>query len=190
MQLRNTRKKFGILTKFFHWTTAAAFIGAYIAVYHYLWFLDKTLPENWPVLNVHWALGILVGTLTLPRLIWRVLNVQPDVEAGSPLEHALAHAAHWSLYVLMIVMPVTGYLGTAGPTDFGLFMIPSFAETDVFRAFSNGLGVSWDEFERPLDVAHRFVGKWIAWVVVAAHVAAALFHHFVRRDLVLVRMLP
>nr|WP_283812591.1 cytochrome b/b6 domain-containing protein [Bradyrhizobium aeschynomenes] len=51
-------------------------------------------------------------------------------------------------------------------------------------------GVSWEAFEPPVDAIHHFVGKWIAWVVVGLHIAAALFHHLVRRDGVLTRMLP
>ncbi len=42
----------------------------------------------------------------------------------------------------------------------------------------------------PIDVVHHFLGKWVVWGVVALHVAAALFHHRVRRDDVLTRMLP
>jgi len=37
---------------------------------------------------------------------------------------------------------------------------------------------------------HSFLGKWVAWVLVALHVGAALMHHFVRHDTVLRRMLP
>ena len=42
MQWRNTATHFGVLAKFFHWTTAAAFIAAYIVVYYVIWFMDDT----------------------------------------------------------------------------------------------------------------------------------------------------
>lgn len=190
MQIRNTRAAFGAVAKFFHWTTAAAFIGAYLVVYYYMWILDPELPASWPVLNIHWALGIIAGTLVLPRLVWRLFDVQPDEVPGSRLEHLAAHAAHWALYGLMIVMPLTGYIGTNGATEFGFFTIPSFRETALFNAISTTFGMSWEGFEAPVDAVHHFVGKWVAWFVVLAHVAAALFHHCVRRDEVLIRMLP
>lgn len=190
MQWKNTPESFGALAKLFHWTTAAAFIGAYAAVYYYLWFLDVELPESWLVLNVHWALGILAGALVLPRLLWRLVNVQPEDPPGSLLEHRLAHAAHWALYGLMLLMPLTGYLGTGGPTDLGLFSAPSFKDTAVFGWLSATFSLSWEAFESPFDAVHHFTGKWIAWVVVGLHVAAAMFHHLVRGDEVLVRMLP
>ena len=69
MQWRNTATHFGVLAKFFHWTTAAAFIAAYIVVYYVIWFMDDTSQGSWPVLNIHWVLGLLVGFLVLPILL-------------------------------------------------------------------------------------------------------------------------
>jgi cytochrome b561 len=131
-----------------------------------------------------------VGFLVLPRLAWRMLEVEPDATPGSRLEHRLAKWAHWGLYGLLILMPLTGYIGTGAPTDFGVFTVTGFNETALFQWISRRFDVSWDAFEAPIDGVHHFVGKWLAWVVVALHVSAALFHHWVRRDEVLVRMLP
>ncbi|SFM69308.1 cytochrome b [Rugamonas rubra] len=190
MQWKNTPSRFGTLAKFFHWTSAAAFIAAYVVVYYVIWFMDDSAPESWPVLNVHWALGMLVGALVLPRLLWRLLDGQPADPPGSKLEHRLAHAAHWGLYGLLLLLPLTGYVGTDAATDFGWFAVPSFRETRLFEWLAGLGGLSWETFEPPVDAVHHFVGKWIAWGVVALHVAAALFHHRVRRDTVLSRMLP
>ena len=106
------------------------------------------------------------------------------------MEHRLAHVAHWGLYGLLILMPLTGYLGTGAPTDYGLFSITGFDQTALFGWISQTYHVSFEEFEVPIDAVHHFLGKWVAWVVVGLHVAAALFHHRVRRDNVLTRMLP
>lgn len=190
MQWRNTPARFGVFAKFFHWTSAAAFIAAYCVVYYVIWFMDDSLPESWPVLNVHWAFGLLVGFLVLPRLLWRVLDVQPESRSGSPLEHGLAHAAHWGLYGLLIALPLTGYLGTGAPTDFGLFRVTGFDETRIFAWISQTYGLTWEAFEKPIDLVHHFLGKWVAWVLVGLHVAATIFHHQMRRDDVLKRMLP
>lgn len=189
MQWRNSATHFGALAKFFHWTTAAAFIGAYIVVYYVIWCMDDTSPESWPVLNIHWALGLLIGFLVLPRLLWRLLDVQPEDPPGSALEHRLAHLAHWGLYALLILMPLTGYIGTGAPTDFGLFSVTGFDQTSLFAWISHTFDVSFEAFEVPVDAMHHFLGKWVAWIVVILHIAAALFHHHVRRDNVLVRML-
>lgn len=190
MPWKNTKLEFGALAKFFHWTSAAAFIAAYAVVYYVIWFMDDNAPEALPVLNIHWVLGMLVGLSVGPRLLWRLINVQPDQPHGSAAEMRLAHAAHGGLYALLIVMPLTGYIGTDAPTDFGLFAVPSFRETALFGGFETRWGITWEAFEPPVDAIHHFVGKWIAWFVVALHVAAALFHHVVRRNGVLTRMLP
>ncbi|WP_315779170.1 MULTISPECIES: cytochrome b [unclassified Bradyrhizobium] len=190
MPWKNTKMEFGAIAKFFHWTSAAAFIAAYAVVYYVIWFMDDTAPEVLPVLNVHWVLGIFVGVSVVPRLLWRLVNVQPDQPHASHAEAWLAHAAHLGLYALLILMPLTGYIGTDAPTDFGAFAVPSFRETALFGWIETRWGVSWEAFEPPVDAIHHFVGKWIAWVVVGLHIAAALFHHLVRRDGVLTRMLP
>ncbi|WP_342650794.1 cytochrome b/b6 domain-containing protein [Pseudomonas sp. REB1044] len=85
---------------------------------------------------------------------------------------------------------MTGYLGTGAPTDFGLFSVTGFDSTALFVWISKTFDLSYEAFEAPLDVVHHFLGKWVAWVVVALHIAAAAFHHWGRRDDVLKRMLP
>ncbi|WP_316232127.1 cytochrome b [Bradyrhizobium sp. SZCCHNR1051] len=190
MPWKNTTMEFGAIAKLFHWTGAAAFIAAYAVVYYVIWFMDDTSPDALPVLNVHWVLGMIVGLSVLPRLLWRLVNVQPDQPHASHAEAWLAHAAHWGLYVLLILMPLTGYIGTDAATDFGAFALPNFRETALFGWIETRWGISWEAFEPPVDAIHHVVGKGIAWIVVALHVAAALFHHVVRRDGVLTRMLP
>lgn len=190
MRWKNDASRFGAVAKALHWINAAAFIGAYLVVYGLLSFIERGTPFFPSTLNLHLVLGLLVGALVLPRLLWRLFNVEPAPPPGSPLEHKLATVAHWGLYGLMIVMPVTGYLGTGRPTDFGLFQITGFRDTALFSALSQQFGFDWETFQDPLDEVHHFVGKWIAWGVVLLHVAAALYHHLVRRDDVLKRMLP
>ena len=189
MKWRNTITNFGVVAKLFHWSSAIFFIAAYAVVYYVIWFMDDSSPESWPVLNIHWVLGLLVGFLVLPRLIWRFMSIQPQDPIGSHFEHRLARVAHWALYGLLLVMPLTGYLGTGAPTNFGLFSITGFNDTPLFYWISHTFNISWDSFEAPIDVVHHFIGKWVAWGVVLLHVFAALFHHYVRRDDVLLRML-
>ncbi|KAF7598335.1 MAG: cytochrome B [Candidatus Dactylopiibacterium carminicum] len=192
MQLKNTRERFGAIAGIYHWLIASAFILSYPFVYYVVLVLerDRTNPLFLPVLNVHWFLGILVGVLVIPRLIWRWVSVEPEAAPGSRVEHLLAKLAHWGLYALMIIMPATGYLGTGGSTsatiDLYLFKIPRFPNTELFQI----LQIDWVTFEPIMDGIHHFSGKWIAPVVVLLHIAAAFYHHFIRRDTVLVRMLP
>ena len=202
MRWKNTIDSYGSVSMLLHWVTAAAFIAAYVVAYYVIWIVDPDTsvkpplfgiaPDGnrvVPILNIHWVLGIGIGFLVLPRLLWRMFGSSPRPLGGSSAETVAADVAHWTLYALLIVMPLSGYMNTYDPTDFGLFVIPAFKDTSFFAWISSAFGVSWHDVEKPMEAIHRFTGKWIGWSLVLIHVAAALFHHFVRRDAVLVRML-
>lgn len=192
MQLKNDKRRFGAVAGACHWIIAGAFILSYPVVYYVIWVLDndRNAPNFMAWLNMHWFLGILVGVLVIPRLIWRITSQEPEEVPGSAVEHILSKLAHWGLYSLMLIMPLSGYLGTGGAPgdtiDLYLFTIPRFTNTQLFQI----LQIDWKTFEPVMDVIHHFVGKWVAWAVVLLHIAAAFYHHFVRHDTVLVRMLP
>lgn len=203
MDWKNTVDGYGRVSMLFHWVTAAAFIAAYVVVYYVIWIVDPEtsvkpalygLPPDGervvPILNIHWVLGVTIGFLVLPRLLWRIFGTSPRRLGESRAEMLAADAAHWALYALLIVMPLSGYMNTYDPTDFGLFVIPAFKDTAIFAWMSSAFGVTWKEVEAPMEAIHRFTGKWIGWPLVVIHVAAALYHHFIRKDAVLARMLP
>jgi cytochrome b561 len=89
----------------------------------------------------------------------------------------------------MILMPLTGYLGTGGPTNLWLFELPAFKNTTLFQTvFVDGLGIGWDSFEPPLDAFHHFIGGKFLWILILLHAGAAIYHHLVMRDRTLARM--
>ena len=87
---------------------------------------------------------------------------------------------HTSLYVLLLEMPIVGYIANsvygASTPFFGLFDLPPIAGKNEALATQ-------------LFIIHRLVG-WLVIVLVLTHVSAALYHHFIRSDDVLKRMLP
>ncbi|HET7864252.1 MAG TPA: cytochrome b [Burkholderiaceae bacterium] len=203
MRWKNSIDAYGGVSMLFHWATAAAFIAAYVIAYYVIWIVDPETsikPPLWglapagervvPILNIHWVLGVTIGFLVLPRLLWRLFGSVPRPLGQSRAENAAAGIAHWALYALLIVMPLSGYMNTYDPTDFGLFVIPAFKDTALFAWVSALSGLTWHEVEKPMEAVHRFTGKWLGWPLVLVHVGAALFHHFIRKDTVLVRMLP
>jgi cytochrome b561 len=51
------------------------------------------------------------------------------------------------------------------------------------------MGLSFEEFEAPIDFIHKdIMGKWAVWILIAGHVMAAMYHHFVKKDRTLVKM--
>jgi cytochrome b561 len=203
MKWRNTLEAYGGVSMLFHWATAAAFITSYVIVYYVIWFVDPetsikpplfgVMPNAdrvVPILNLHWILGVTIGFLVLPRLLWRLSGTAPQHVPGSRMEHLAADAAHWALYALLILMPVSGYMTTYDPTNFGLFVIPACRDTAFAEWIRTMSGLSTKELEDVMWTVHSFLGKWVAWILVLVHVAAALTHHFIRHDAVLRRMLP
>lgn len=96
-------------------------------------------------------------------------------------EKGVAHANQWGLYLLMLALPLTGWLMVSGPgpsrpmTWFGLFIMPHLPASKAAAGFEHE--------------AHGILG-WAMVALVVLHVAAALRHHFVRRDQILSRMAP
>jgi cytochrome b561 len=91
----------------------------------------------------------------------------------------------------MILMPLTGYLGTGVATEyFFLFDIPKFEDTWLFQVVVAGwLGLSFEAFEEPMDFIHKdILGAWLVWLLILGHATAALYHHYVRKDRTLLKM--
>lgn len=130
--------------------------------------------------NLHKSVGATLIPLVVVRLIYRLRNPPPPLPEDIPaIQRFAAHATHWALYVLLLAQPMVGYIMTSAypaPVPFfGLFNLPPIWWED--RALS----------ER-LSVVHLYLGLSIA-AVAAMHIGAALFHHFVRKDRVLMRMI-
>jgi cytochrome b561 len=190
--LRNTTTHYGRVARTLHWLTALLFLFAYMTVYYRQWFTEAETSENWTALQLHLSLGVSIGVFVLLRVYWRMANIQPDDEPGSALLHKAAHLGHLALYAILIIMPVTGYLGTGVATDFFfLFEIPKFADTAAFKVAIEGwLGLTFEQFEAPMDFIHKKGGEYVVWVIIFGHAAAALYHHYKLKDRTLVKMLP
>ena len=191
MRIRSTTTAYSTIAKWIHWGTALLFLAAYCTVYYRRWFTEDKTPENWTSLQLHLSIGVTLAVLVILRIVWWLYDRKPNPEPGSKLEHLAAEAGHYALYAVMIIMPITGYLGTGAPTEFFfLFDIPKFEETVLFKdLIEQGLGIPFTEFEKPMDLIHKDIGgAWLVWILIVGHAAAALYHHFVKRDRTLIKM--
>jgi cytochrome b561 len=189
--MRNTKAGYGAVAIALHWIVAAAFIVNYALVYYSDWFLEPRSDLGRTLTSTHAAIGVSVLVFVGLRILWRLTNQQPDDVPGTRLEHMASHVVHLVLYGIMIGMPLTGYLGYGGSSNlFFAIELPSFQNTWLFtNVISGGLGLTWDSFEGVMDYLHKSVGAYAVLAIVALHVGAALFHHFIRRDEVMVRMI-
>ncbi|MCW8933211.1 MAG: cytochrome b [Gammaproteobacteria bacterium] len=191
MKIRNTSDNYGSIAKWLHWGTAILFLGSYISVYYRHWFTEDKTPENWTALQLHLSIGVTIAVVVALRIIWRVYSRVPEFEPGTKLEHLAAHAGHYALYAIMIIMPLTGYLGTGVNTEyFFMFDIMKFESTQLFETLvGDGMGLTSKEFEKPIDFIHKNIfGAWLVWILILGHVSAALYHHFVKKDRTLEKM--
>ena len=194
MVYRNTATSYGNVSKVLHWSIALLIIAAYVFIYWRHWFLVEQTPLWKLVGNLHRSCGIAVGLLVVFRIIWRLSNPVPEPPPGTKWEHLGASLAHFALYFFMVIMPLTGYLGSHVGTNFmgmNWFSIPDFSESQLFQwLVIDSLGITWDEWEVPVDFIHKNSGAFLVWVLILMHIGAALYHHYHRKDGTLLRMLP
>lgn len=130
--------------------------------------------------SLHKSTGVVIWPLVAYRLIYRLSHPPPPLPADIPaMQRFAAQTVHWAFYVLLLVQPIVGYIATSAyPAPipfFWLFELPQLWPAD--QAFS----------ER-VFVVHRIIGITLA-LLLGAHVGGALYHHFVRKDQVLMRMI-
>ncbi|HAB64875.1 cytochrome b [Pseudomonas sp. Choline-3u-10] len=127
----------------------------------------------------HFMLGLSVFMLVWLRLLARWLRPAPLAIASAAWEQRLAKLAHLALYALMIGLPLLGWLtlSAAGkPIPFFGLELPALLGPD--KALAGDI--------KEVHETVAVLGYWL----IGLHAAAALFHHYVRRDDVLRRMLP
>ena len=182
-------RRYSASARWFHWLTALLMFA--IIPLGWMFAEFKTEPDGkfhayFPgtpagYASVHKTLGLLVLALVVVRLIYRLANRPPALPGRvSMFEAVLAHATHWMLYVVLLVMPISGYIMSSGGNHpisiFGLFDFPKLP------------GIS-KPVEKSAAVVHLTV-QFAVYALVALHVAAVCWHLFVRRDDLLGRMLP
>lgn len=198
MPLENTKEKYGLIAVLLHWIVALGFLGAYVSVYYRHWFSEGDfsrleLNSNTVALYLHLSFGLTVAAFVVLRILWKFMSKMPDdVPGSSRLEQFAAHGMHWILYAVMMIMPITGYMGTKLETNFFfLFNIPKFNDTFLYSLLvEQWLQMDWESFEPIMDAIHKNGGAFVVWGLIAIHAGAALYHHIVRKDIVLKRMAP
>ena len=179
MSWNSTKSGFGWLPMGFHWLMLLLLAAAYAAM-EFKSIYPKGSAGREAMAYWHYTLGLCAFLLVWLRLLVRVSGAEPEIEPAPPAWQAIpARAMHWALYTLMIVLPLIGWLtlgarGTA-VTFFG-------AELPALIGKNR-------EFGRFLKEIHEFLAT-AGYFLIGSHAAAALYHHYVRRDNTLKLMLP
>ena len=193
MGIRNTETGWGWPHRLLHWGIAIAILGQLSVGFYMVNVLegtaDRMLARN-QLPQIHRSWGTVVFALVVLRVVWRLANPVPVPPAGmGRAQRHLSEGVHLALYVLMLALPLSGWLmATSSPLNdpdnypvqirnmvFGLFALPD----------------PYPEGDRAVTAFWASVHAWAAGamaVLFALHVAGALKHHLVDRDGVLRRM--
>lgn len=165
--------------KSLHWLMAVMLFGL-LALGLYMTDLPLS-PEKLKLYSWHKWAGVTVFLLLLFRLLWRIKNPPPPLPESMPKALQLvAHAGHFGLYALMFAIPLSGWLMSSAKgfqtVYFGVLPIPDLIEKNR-------------ELGHLLAEVHETL-SWLFIILLVGHIAAALKHHFIDKDDILIRMLP
>lgn len=176
MQIKNTKNGYGVIARAFHWGMALAIFGMF-ALGLWMRTLDYYSPYYQLGPGIHKSAGMTLLILLAGRFIWRSINVRPDDCYLSARERLASHVMHLGFYALLLVQMCIGYLTHTvdgrGIEVFGLFMVPSVYE------------------QKGLEQVTGLIHEYLAYTIIAfavLHGAAAIKHHFIYKDVTLMRM--
>jgi cytochrome b561 len=177
--IRNTSSNWGSVARSFHWLLGAAVLG----MLAYGWWMNHipARPDRFFHRSIHADIGYLVLVLMVVRLVWRGLNPTPALPSDTPRwQRIAAQISHWAMYAATILVAMLGWAhsGAHAPDYadwFGLFRVPQITSPDKAAA-------------QAYENRHIFFA-YVLLALIAIHVAAALWHHLVKRDRVTSRMM-
>jgi len=162
-----------------HWLIALLIFAAFpLGLYMH----DLPLsPTKLRLYSYHKWIGVTVFLFAVIRVYWRSTH-RPPVLPDTMLrwEKIAAESVHHLLYILIFIVPVTGWLMSSAKgfqtVWFGVLPLPDLVGKNK-------------ELGDLLHEVHEML-NYIMLGLVIAHVGAAIKHHFIERDDILTRMVP
>lgn len=183
--MTTTRAHYDALSRGFHWLTAIAVIAAFILGPEHFGreMRDGLDPATRLDIVVHESLGMLVMALTLLRLLWvAVRPAKPNFDMPAWVR-ITSKATHGILWLLLLAVPVSALL-TLGSEGHPLTLLGGIRVNEMPFIAQSAIAdmADWGE-------VHETLGNVIIWLS-GLHAVAAIVHHFVMKDGVLLSMLP
>jgi cytochrome b561 len=171
--------RYGVVAQAFHWATAILLLvtftygpgGSEHRVYSQVRAFDR---------QVHETLGLCVLALVTMRVLWRLVDTRPESPQAARWMSAAATAMQGTLYLLLFALPLTAIAG-AWLEGHPLTVLAG-VEVPSILGVSHRAGVS-------IARIHTWLGDAVLWLA-GIHALAALYHHAVLKDDVLISMLP
>lgn len=165
--------------KALHWTIVLLVAVQFVTALAMPDIGPHTQPDTW--IGLHFSIGVLILAVMAARLVHRLLYPVPLEASQAPAwERSVALLTHRLFYLILLVGPLLGWASASAHrltvSLFGLITLPSIAAPKARWALTAG------------DV--HATGMWVLLALIGLHAAAALYHHVVRNDGTLRRMLP
>jgi cytochrome b561 len=178
MPFRNTSERYGLISKLLHWVIALGVMGMLVVGSLLDTLADRT---QGAVYGWHKSLGMTLLALMIIFMLWSSRNIKPPYPEGMPgYQLFLAKFVRYLLYITVTAMCLSGWIFSTAkdkaPVIWGWFTLPA----------------PFIPLSEPLGHAIKQVHVYLAWTILGLlilHVMGALYHHFIRKDTVLKRML-
>lgn len=179
MQIYDSEKNYGMITRYLHWIVAIGMIGMIIFGFLFsnglLEGLGKGVAYYW-----HKNMGLTLAIFILVRILWRFRNTLPPLDITLPnWQKRAARMNVYLLYLLTILFPVSG----ACMTLFRGVDVPVWGDLITISAFEKNMmlsGLFHDTHE---------ISAYLILLSLAIHIGAAIHHHFILKNHILKRML-
>ena len=175
MTLRNTNVSYGSVAKVLHWLI---FVLVFCMIV--FGFLLSYVPKDYAAIayNTHKLTGLTILCLMVLRLLWALVNAKPQLPQYTPAWRLFVERSiHFLMYAVLIGMPLSGWIGSmaAGRP-------PHLGSMSFDLPIDQDKAVSSSAFDIHTELAYIII------FLVAIHVLAAVYHHFVLKDNILRRM--
>jgi cytochrome b561 len=177
--LKNTKQSYGLVSILMHWIMAVLIIGLFV-LGEYM--VDLDYYSKWYNTAPWWhkSIGLAVFILLFIRIIWMFIGEHPaPLNSYKSWEIKLAKLTHYSFYILLFIISISGYLtSTAKGASIEFF---NWFDVPAISSFS----------KQQADIAGEIheIAAYVMTFLFLLHVCATFKHHFIDRDVTLMRML-
>jgi cytochrome b561 len=175
----STRLRYGPVAQGFHWLTVILVAMAYLVSPGSSEQRVYSIASD-VMRDIHETAGLLIFAIVLARILWRAIDTTPEAPPMEPWMRYFAKLVHAALYALLIALPLTAIVGA---------WLEGHPLTLLGAGTLGPLLPQAHDVGQTVSHVHTILGNLILWTA-GLHAAAALFHHFVLRDNVLISMLP
>lgn len=183
MPTHNTATSFGTVTRTFHWLTALLILAAFplgVIANRLPYATSEALAFKAQLFSIHKTLGVTILAVALLRILWALTQTRPaPLHPDRRVETLAAETVHWALYLALVVVPLSGWVHHAAVQGFAPILWPLGQDLPF---------VPKSEAVATAASATHWIFTKVLFAAVALHIAGALKHALVDRDLTLARM--